>query len=109
MSELLTPTANGSSTTPAETPLREQALAQLKKKRDFRTHVTAYLLVNAFLWLIWAIVLVSAGGPSLPWPLFPMGGWGIGLVFHAWDAYGRKPFSENEIEGEVARLRRADR
>jgi hypothetical protein len=105
MTELLTPTANGTSAAPAETPLREQALTQLKKKRDFRTHLAAYLLVNSFLWLIWAIVLITADGPSLPWPLFPMVGWGIGLVFHAWDTYGRKPFSDTDIAREVERLR----
>lgn len=105
MTELLTRPANGTSATLAETPLREQALTQLKKKRDFRTHLAAYILVNAFLWMVWAIVLITADGPSLPWPLFPMAGWGIGLVFHAWDTYGRKPFSHTEIEREVARLR----
>ena len=109
MTELLTPTENGRRTREAEGRLREQALLQLKKKRGFRTHLFAYVLINTVLWLIWAIVLLSADGPWLPWPLFPMAGWGIGLFFHAWDTYGRKPFTETDIERELARLRRTDR
>ena len=85
--------------------VRERALVSLKKKRDFRAHLLAYVLVNSFLWIIWAVVY-AFGGPVFPWPIFPMVGWGIGLTFHAWDVYGRKPFGEDEIEREVARLTR---
>ena len=109
MTELLTPTENRTQAPQSEVPPREQALLQLRKKRDFRTHLVAYLLCNAVLWLVWAVVLVAADGPWLPWPLFPMAGWGIGLFFHAWDTYGRKPFTETDIDRELARLRRADR
>ena len=109
MTQLLTPTEDGALVPRARTQLREQALLQLRKKRDFRTHAVAYVLVNAVLWLIWAVVLVAADGPWLPWPLFPMAGWGIGLFFHAWDTYGRKPFTEADIERELARLRGVDR
>jgi len=109
VTELLTQTENGTGALHAEVPLREQALLHLKKKRDFRTHVVAYLLVNALLWLIWAVVLVAAKGPWLPWPILPMAGWGIGLFFHAWDTYGRKPFTEADIERELVRLRRTER
>ena len=105
MTELLTPIRNGTSAAEAESPVREQALAQLKKKRDFRAHLLAYVLVNAFFWLIWAVVLTAADGPWFPWPLLPLFGWGIGFIFHAWDTYGRKPFSDAEIGREVERLR----
>lgn len=108
MTDSLTRTEDGTRSPQAGVPLREQALAQLRKKRDFRTHVVAYLLCNGVLWLIWAVVLVAADGPWLPWPLFPMAGWGIGLVFHAWDTYGRKPFTETDIDRELTRLQRAD-
>jgi hypothetical protein len=33
-------------------------------------------------------------------------GWGIGVAFHAWDVYGRKSITEEEILREEARLRR---
>ena len=81
-------------------PLREEAIARLKKKRDFATHVVVYVLVNAFLVAIWA-----ATGADFFWPIFPILGWGIGLGANAWDVYGRKPISEGEIEKEMSRLR----
>ncbi len=84
----------------SEDKLREQAIANLKKKRDFRTHVLMYVVVNAFLIGIWAV-----SGADFFWPVFVLGGWGIGLVANAWDVYGRKPISEAEIERESERLR----
>jgi len=34
---------------------RDRAVTQLKKRRDFRTHLLVYLLVNGFLTAIWAV------------------------------------------------------
>ncbi len=79
--------------------LREQAIALLKKKRDFRTHVFIYVLVNAMLIVIWALT-----GAGFFWPGFAIAGWGIGLVANAWDVYGRKPITEEEIRRETERL-----
>jgi 2TM domain len=84
-----------------EQDLRERAIERLKKKRDFKTHVLIYVAVNAFLVVIWA---VTSGG--FFWPIFPILGWGIGVVANAWDVYGRRPISEEEIRRETERLRR---
>ena len=86
-----------------ETDLHAEALRRLEKKRDFRGHLLAYTLVNALLWAIWGVVF-SVTGTWFPWPLFALFGWGIGLAFHAWDAYGRRPFTEEDIQREQARL-----
>ncbi len=83
-----------------EDGLREQAITQLKKKRDFTTHLVIYVLVNSMLVGIWAVT-----GGDFFWPIFPILGWGIGLGANAWDVYGRKPISEGEIEQEISRLR----
>jgi hypothetical protein len=83
-----------------EDSLREQAIAQLRKKRDFITHLVIYLLVNSMLVGIWAVT-----GGDFFWPIFPILGWGIGVGANAWDVYGRKPISEGEIEQEMTRLR----
>src|SRR6266542_1215220 len=56
-----------------EGDLRQRAIANLKKKREFATHLLAYVLVNAFLVAIWA---VTSDG-TLFWPIFPILGWGI--------------------------------
>jgi hypothetical protein len=79
--------------------LHERAIGQLRKKRDFRVHVFFYLAVNAMLVVIWALT----GG--FFWPVFPILGWGIGVAANAWDVYGRKPFSEEQIRRESERLR----
>ena len=78
--------------------LREQALARLQKKREFKAHVFAYVLVNAFLVAIWAVT-----GADFFWPIFPILGWGIGLFFHGWDVYQGLP-TEEQIEHEMHRL-----
>jgi hypothetical protein len=80
---------------------RQQAIERLKKKRDFRTHVFMYVAVNAVLVVIWAVT-----GSGFFWPIFPILGWGIGVAANAWDVYGRKPFSEDEIRRETERLQR---
>jgi hypothetical protein len=86
--------------TPAEEPgLRERAKVRLRKKAEFRSHLLAYVLVNAFLVTIWAVT-----GASFFWPVFLIVGWGIGLAFHAWDIY-QGPFTEEQIQREMQRMR----
>ena len=82
--------------------LREQAIKAIKRKRDFKAHVVAYVIVNAFLVLIWYVT-----GAGYFWPGWVMGGWGIGLAFNAWDAYGRHSDapSEAEIQREIDKRR----
>jgi hypothetical protein len=81
--------------------LRQMAVERLKKKSDFKAHLLAYVLVNTCVVTIWAV----AGG-SFFWPVFPILGWGIGLVFHWWDAYHALPPTEAQIRQEMDSLRR---
>lgn len=46
----------------------------------FRIHAYVYVAVNLFLVLVWAIT--SDGFRTMPWFLFPVGGWGVGLIAH---------------------------
>jgi uncharacterized membrane protein len=80
--------------------LRERALRRLKKQRDFRIHLLMYVMVNAFLVAVWA-----ATGADFFWPIFPMVGWGVGVVANAYDAYGRDVPSESQINREMEKLR----
>ena len=84
----------------SEQELRKLAVSRLKKKRDFRTHVAIYVIVNAMLVGIWAVT-----GAGFFWPIFPILGWGIGVGANAWDVYGRKPITEDEVQRETERLR----
>lgn len=88
-----------SSTTDPRSDPRQQAIESLKKKRDFRTHVLMYVLVNTMLVVIWAVT-----GGDFFWPIFPILGWGIGVVANAWDVYGRGQITEEEIQREQQRL-----
>ncbi len=81
--------------------LRAAAVERLKKKREFRAHLVAYVLVNGFLVVLWAIT--SPDG--LFWPVFPLLGWGIGLAFHAIDTFSKPTFSEDRIRREMDRIR----
>lgn len=82
-----------------EDDLRARALASLKKKKDFRAHVVAYVLINSMFVAIWAVT-----GHGYFWPIFLLLGWGIGVFFNAWDVYSRGP-SEQQIQREIDRLR----
>jgi hypothetical protein len=84
-----------------ENDLRQQAIQRLKRKRDFRSHVFIYMAVNAMLVAIWAIT----GTGNFFWPIFPILGWGVGLAANAWEVYGRRPLTEDEIRREADRLR----
>ncbi len=84
-----------------EEDLRKQAIASLKKKQNFRNSLIAYVLVNAPPDRIWAL----SDSDSF-WPIWVIGGWGIGLAFQAYDAYGRRStVSESQISEEMNRIR----
>jgi hypothetical protein len=78
---------------------RDRAVTQLKKRRDFYGHLLVYVLVNTFLVVIWAVV--DAHG--FFWPVFPIVGWGIGVVMNAWDVYWRPPITEDDVQREIER------
>ena len=83
---------------------RDRAVEQLKKRRDFRGHLLVYVLVNAFLVVIWAIT----GEHGFFWPVFVIGAWGIGLVMNAWDVYWRRDITEADIQRELGRGNQRD-
>ena len=95
-------TTNGIPAAPAG-GVREAAKLRLRKRRELQAHLLAYLLVNAFLVTIWW--LTSPGG--FFWPMFPLFGWGIGLVFHAWDVLVGSEPSEEAIRAEMDRMSRS--
>ena len=58
--------------------LTDAQLHELARKRvEFGTHILVYFIVIASLWVVWYLT-----GSHYPWPLWPMMGWGIGVVFH---------------------------
>jgi hypothetical protein len=75
---------------------RKAAVKRLKDKRDFKSHVVVYVIVNTLLVVIWAL-----SGAGYFWPIWTIVGWGIGLAFHAWNAYFERPISEDDIRREM--------
>jgi hypothetical protein len=90
--------------TTGDEALRQKALDRLKKKAEFRSHLTSYILVNALLVGIWAL---TSGVGSYFWPIWPILGWGLGIGFHAWETFGPQSQgpSEDKIRREMDRLR----
>jgi predicted tellurium resistance membrane protein TerC len=80
--------------------VREKAVKQLRKRRDFYGHLLAYVLVNGMLVVIWAVT----GVHGFFWPVFVMAPWGVGLVLNAWDVFIRRDITEAQITREMTRL-----
>jgi hypothetical protein len=69
-----------------------QLHAIARKRVEFRAHLIVYIVTNAALWTIWFFT-----GRGYIWPVWPMVGWGIGLVFHYMFEYRSSRFlSEDE-------------
>lgn len=80
---------------------RASVRRQLESRRDLGAHLFSYLVVNAALVFTWAMT-----GGGYFWPAWVLGFWGIGLVMHGWDAFVRRPVTEDEVD-EAMRRRHA--
>jgi hypothetical protein len=58
-----------------------------KARAKFQSHLVTYLVVNAGLWVIWALTDHYHYG-EIPWPLWSTAFWGFGLVMRGVAAYG---------------------
>lgn len=81
--------------------LRDLAFKRVKEKRDFQGHVVAYVVVNLFLWGVWAM---TSGIGSYPWPVWVTLGWGIGVAMNWWSVT-RRPITAEDVDEEMHRLR----
>jgi hypothetical protein len=85
-----------------EQALRERAITQLKKRRDFYAHLIVYAVINGFIIVIWAMT----GHGGFFWPIFVIIPWGLGVVMNAWDVFYRADQREDKIQREMDRLRK---
>jgi len=74
-----------------DSQLHEQA----RKRVDFRIHFFVYCVIIGMLWIIWLIT-----GEGYLWPIWPMAGWGVGLIFHYVFDYRSTKFLSEEKEYE---------
>ena len=83
-----------------ESELRARAIKRIEARRGLGADVLAYVLVNTMLVVIWYVT-----GADFFWPIFPILGWGIGVVFHVWDVMS-PGVDERQIQAEMDRLGR---
>jgi len=81
--------------------MRDLAFKRVKERRDFQGHLVAYVVVNLFLWGVWAM---TSGVGSYPWPVWVTLGWGIGVVMNWWGVT-RRPITSDDVDEELTRLR----
>lgn len=90
-------------TTMTEEEIYKEAKKIVEEKKSFRTHFAVYLAVNALLVIIWAVT-----GDGFPWFVFPLGGWGIGILFHFLSVYVfSREVDRREIEKEAKKIRKS--
>lgn len=83
---------------------KEKQLWKLAEKRvGFKRHLATYIIINIMFWCIWLFSGKQNEESGFPWPVFPMLGWGIGLVFNFLGTYVFN--KEIAIEKEFEKLR----
>ena len=76
-----------------EQEIKDPELWKIAQKRaGFKYHVLIYFIMNIFFWTIWYLGLKNTPTPTeqidtIPWPVWPMFGWGIGVFFNYLAAY----------------------
>ncbi|MDB5877556.1 MAG: hypothetical protein JWQ41_970 [Variovorax sp.] len=83
--------------------LRIEKLARrrVKSKLGWYTHAAIYLIVNS-------VLLAISLGTGRHWALYPLLGWGVGLLFHGIAVFMLTPDNrivELMVERELAKLR----
>ena len=86
----------------------EQLWRIAKKRAEFKKGLFAYLVVIPFLWGIWWLTLGKYLHGNIinvtTWPVYVMLGWGLGLSFQYFNAYGGG--SHDMVEREYEKLKR---
>jgi hypothetical protein len=81
--------------------LRDQAISNLKAKRGFWNYLFVVIGLTIVFLIIWAVT-----GMGYFWPMWPIAGMAIALVFSAIGTFGpgRSGPSEDQIQAEMRKL-----
>lgn len=74
-----------------------------KRRAGFKTGMVYYIVINAFLWLIWLLTDGNDYEGGIPWPAWSTAGWGIGMIIEYFSVY--KYPKENAAEKEYEKLK----
>ena len=89
----------------SEEKIYEEARKRVEEKKGFFIHLAVYIIINTLLVFIW--LMTGAGFP--PWFIYPLLGWGIGLLFHFLGVFvfsRRTGWERKAIEKEVERIKK---
>ena len=73
-----------------------------QRRAAFKRHLLAYVVMSVFFWVIWYLSGQHTGPRGIPWPVWPMLGWGLGIVFNYLGAYVRT--GDGAVENEYEKL-----
>jgi hypothetical protein len=93
----------------SEEEIYKKAKKRVEEKKRFFIHLAVYIVVNAMLILIWAF---TDHGDGLPWFVWTLGGWGIGLIFHGLSVFlfsKETGWERDEVEKEADRIRKTSK
>ncbi len=80
---------------PTDEELMMLARTRAQEKLGFYIHFSVYVIINAFLILIWWFV----AGDGFPWFLFILAFWGVGIVAHFIGTFaGTERMTQREYE-----------
>lgn len=86
-----------------EDKLRRQARERAKAKLGFYAHLIVFIVVNAFLIILWYVTTNATGDI---WFIFPLVGWSIGLIAHGLSTfYGGTSLEDRMTERELEKLK----
>ncbi|HEX2912818.1 MAG TPA: 2TM domain-containing protein [Chloroflexia bacterium] len=88
----------------------KQAERRVRAKLGFYWHLASYVIVNGLLIIVYLITGPVPGFYSYPWFVWPMFGWGIGLLFHYLGVFvfsnvNSEATRRQMIEAEMQRMR----
>lgn len=88
--------------------LRKEALKRVKAKKNFWSLFGVFVIIWIILIVIWALSSKDSEKGlawSNFWPIWPIFGMGIALLFTGWGAYGpQDTVSEAQIEAEMRKM-----
>jgi hypothetical protein len=80
-------------------PATQEAKNRAEAKYGFYIHLAVYILVNALL-----VTINLSTSPETKWFIWPLGGWGIGILFHALGVFvlsGKTSLKDKLLEREM--------
>ncbi len=84
---------------------RQAAKKRIKGRREFWSLLAVLIVISLFLVAVWYLT----GASSYFWPIWPLMGFVIAILFSGLNAFGviNRDVSESDIDAELARKNRA--